>query len=145
MNHSHCERTAYPSTCTCHWNCHSSGGGKRVQIVWIKLWLSVVLHSLYWKEDNFGVTPHLKKHTKNSSSSETFWTYTPQCQLTCGWINIIILQALLGLKACNTNCVVTVKINRKLMLKELWESKFQTDKVTMKMNFCVLRWPDIKT
>lgn len=28
-NHSHCRRTTYPSTCTCHWNCHSSG--KKVQ------------------------------------------------------------------------------------------------------------------
>ena len=24
-NHSHCGRRASPSTCTCHWNCHSSG------------------------------------------------------------------------------------------------------------------------
>ena len=31
------------------------------------------------------------------------------------------------------------------MPKELQESKFQIDKVTVKINFCVLRWPDIKT
>jgi len=88
----------------------------------------------------------LKKHTKNSgTSSESFWTHTPQWQLTCGWINIIILQAWPGLKSCNTNYMVMVKINRKVTPKKPWESKFQTDKVTLKMNLCVLRWHNIKT
>jgi hypothetical protein len=35
-----------------------------IWIVWIKLWLFVVLHNLYWKGDNFGVTPHFKRHQK---------------------------------------------------------------------------------
>ena len=115
-NHSHCGRTAYPSTCTCHSNCHSSERKekKTSNYEWSSgyLWSSTV----YTGKKTIFESPLIsKKHTKNSStSSESFWTHTPQWQLTCGWINIKILQAWLGLKSCNTNCVVMVKINSKV-------------------------------
>ena len=89
--------------------------------------------------------PSFQKHTKTTALVLKASDLTPQWQLTSGWINIIIFQAWLDLKSCNTNCVVTVKINSKVMPKELWESKFQIEKVTVKSNFCVLRWPDNKT
>jgi hypothetical protein len=42
---------------------------KDIQIVRITFWLSVVLHSAYWKESHFGLTPYFQKHAESNSNS----------------------------------------------------------------------------
>jgi hypothetical protein len=90
----------------------------------------VVLYSLYWKGDNFGVTLISKDTPKGTAIVLKISEPLLHKGYTL-WMDSYYNSPALAkfLKSCKTDCVGTIRVNGKAMPKKLQESKLQKGEV----------------